>query len=229
MMDSSLLLAASQHGAVTALSMRADEGAFDVDGFITELVGYMGATPSVPEEAESHQDSSPLDWEKIGWKAMARSRHAPAMDFMFGPLDIQQVVRSKKRTKKTAKTLDEQVTPQRIEEKDIQRSENETLENVKAIKDILMESVTDEKGVNLFRFIVNPDDFAQSVENLFHLSFLVMRGECTVQVSEDGEPLICGWRHIPELFFTIDNESQIYVMLPPTGIMRKIWAGSMSS
>jgi hypothetical protein len=44
--------------------------------------------------------------------------------------------------------------------------------------------------VNLFRFIINPDDFAQSVENMFHLSFLIRDGECAMEI-EDGEPVVC--------------------------------------
>jgi hypothetical protein len=45
--------------------------------------------------------------------------------------------------------------------------------------------------VNLFRFIINPNDFAQSVENLFYLSFLIRDGECALEIEENGEPVIC--------------------------------------
>jgi non-structural maintenance of chromosomes element 4 len=45
--------------------------------------------------------------------------------------------------------------------------------------------------VNLFRFVINPSDFAQSVENMFYLSFLIRDGECALEIEEDGEPVIC--------------------------------------
>jgi len=45
--------------------------------------------------------------------------------------------------------------------------------------------------VNLFRFVINPNDFAQSVENLFYLSFLIRDGECALEMEEDGEPVVC--------------------------------------
>ena len=45
--------------------------------------------------------------------------------------------------------------------------------------------------INLFRFIVNPNDFAQSVENLFHLSFLIRDGKVALETSAEGEPEIC--------------------------------------
>lgn len=45
--------------------------------------------------------------------------------------------------------------------------------------------------VNLFRFVINPNDFAQSVENLFYLSFLIRDGECALEIEDDGEPVVC--------------------------------------
>jgi non-structural maintenance of chromosomes element 4 len=45
-------------------------------------------------------------------------------------------------------------------------------------------------NINLFRFIVNPKDFGQSVENMFYLSFLIRDGRCALTI-ETGEPIIC--------------------------------------
>ncbi|KAG2124015.1 Nse4 C-terminal-domain-containing protein [Suillus clintonianus] len=45
-------------------------------------------------------------------------------------------------------------------------------------------------SVNLFRFVINPKDFAQSVENLFCLSFLFRDGLCALWVDSRGEPVI---------------------------------------
>ena len=50
--------------------------------------------------------------------------------------------------------------------------------------------------MNLFRFITNPNDFAQSVENLFYLSFLIRDGECALEIEEDGEPVICTFQSV---------------------------------
>ncbi|KAL4251507.1 Non-structural maintenance of chromosomes element 4 [Abortiporus biennis] len=40
------------------------------------------------------------------------------------------------------------------------------------------------------KFFVDPDDFGQSVENLFHLSFLIRDGKCALVTNEDEEPEI---------------------------------------
>lgn len=54
------------------------------------------------------------------------------------------------------------------------------------IKDILEAT----GPINLFQFIVNPHDFAQSVENLFYVSFLIRDGECAFEITEEGDPMI---------------------------------------
>jgi len=46
--------------------------------------------------------------------------------------------------------------------------------------------------INMFAFIINPNDFGQSVENLFYLSFLIRDGTCAMELSEETlEPMIC--------------------------------------
>ena len=48
-----------------------------------------------------------------------------------------------------------------------------------------------EGAVNIFKFVINPHDFGQSVENLFYLSFLIRDGKCAFYTDEDtGEPVI---------------------------------------
>ncbi|KZV63817.1 hypothetical protein PENSPDRAFT_757693 [Peniophora sp. CONT] len=187
-LDSSFLLAASNMGAAKARAMKAGGGAFDVDDFVAKLLSYMGGGGAV----EDTQDAAPLDWEKIGRKGMAKSRRAPAMDFMLGPLQVEQKKRVMKQRARLEKNKADEVKPQEIKEDDIQRSENETTKNVIMIKNLLEDKAGEQESgkINLFRFILNPNDFAQSVENMFHLSFLIRDGECALDIEDDGEPMI---------------------------------------
>ncbi|KAJ2916752.1 hypothetical protein MD484_g3670, partial [Candolleomyces efflorescens] len=192
-LDSTFLLIASNVGAQKARAMKSGSGTFDVDDFISQLVTYMGGGKRVADEnIERHLNGddavdTPLDWAKIGRKAMAKSRRVPAMGFMRGPLSFEQKKRVIAKRSKQEKSNEEARRPQELKEEDIQRSENETVKNVAQIEELLSE----EPGqINLFKFIINPNDFAQSVENIFYLSFLIRDGKVALETLDDGQPVI---------------------------------------
>lgn len=89
--DSNLLLQISQIGAAKARAMKSSTGAFDTDDFIARLVTFMGgrkhASPTGDDDDDEDGESqfegdAPLDWERIGRRALAKSRRVPALDFM---------------------------------------------------------------------------------------------------------------------------------------------------
>lgn len=45
--------------------------------------------------------------------------------------------------------------------------------------------------INYFRFVINPNSFEQSVENIFYFAFLIKEGTAAWEIAENGEPLIC--------------------------------------
>jgi len=196
--------------AAKARAMKAGAGAFDIDDFVSKLITFMGGRrggggggagpkdrdrPSQADadydedvdDEEDDEDDEPLDWERIGRKALAKSRRIPVMDFMLGPLAVEQKKRAVGKRARFEKNKEDERKPQELREEDIARSENETTKNVIDIRNLLVEQ---NGPVNLFRFVINPNDFAQSVENLFYLSFLIRDGECALEIEEDGEPVI---------------------------------------
>lgn len=193
-LDSAFLLAATQMGAAKARAMKSGAGAFDVDDFVARLITFMGGRKGVamPDDSDSdvveeHYDDTPLDWDRIGRRAIAKSHRVPVMDFMLGPLSIEQKKRAVAKRAKLEKDKRDMKKPQEITEDDITRSENETTKNVAALEKILTQQ---EGAINLFRFIVNPNDFGQSVENMFYLSFLIRDGKVALDISEEGEPIV---------------------------------------
>ncbi|KAL4788685.1 Nse4 C-terminal-domain-containing protein [Aspergillus varians] len=63
--------------------------------------------------------------------------------------------------------------------------EEPTTEQIQAV--MAKHHISDDAGVSLFQFCINPNSFGQSVENLFYLSFLVRDG--TVGISTDSRGL----------------------------------------
>ncbi|KAK2463185.1 hypothetical protein APHAL10511_004840 [Amanita phalloides] len=191
-LDSSLLLKASSMGAQKARAMKSGSGDFDVDEFVSKLITYLGGRRTLedqdPDNSDVEQDGdAPLDWERIGRKALANSHRAPALSFMFGPLSLEQKKRIIGKRAKLEKNKEDEKKPQELNEEDISRSQNETTKNVLALESILEK---EDGPINLFKLIVNPKDFAQSVENLFYLSFLIRDGKVALETNKNGEPIV---------------------------------------
>lgn len=86
-LDSAFLVTASSLGAAKARQMRSDTGGFDIDDLIAKLVTFMGGRKfdqeNIDEDEEIEDDNdNMLNWEKIGIRALAKSRRVPTMDFM---------------------------------------------------------------------------------------------------------------------------------------------------
>lgn len=87
-LDSQFLLMASSIGAQKARAMKSGSGSFDVDDFVSKLVSFMGGHKQLEESSadsdvgEVEDTDTPLDWDRIGRKALAKSRRVPVMGFM---------------------------------------------------------------------------------------------------------------------------------------------------
>ena len=83
--------------------------------------------------------------------------------------------------------------------------------------------------MNIFKFVINPHDFGQSVENLFYLSFLIRDGKCAFYTDEDtGEPVIRE-PHVLSLCPTRLNFVQCYVSSQRKTTMQTGWRSTSSS
>ncbi|KIM69113.1 hypothetical protein SCLCIDRAFT_1208540 [Scleroderma citrinum Foug A] len=189
-LDSSVLRNLSSISAQKARGMKLGSAAFDLDDFVAKLITFMGGSQCFEDNEDDSEmeveEDRVLDWDKIGRKALAKSRRVPVTGYMLGPLLIEQKKRVLVKRQKQEKVQEEERRPQEIKEEDIKRSDNETTKNVLIIKDILEST----GPINLFEFIVNPNDFAQSVENLFYVSFLIRDGECAFEITDEGDPMI---------------------------------------
>ncbi|KAK4492421.1 hypothetical protein RD792_003226 [Penstemon davidsonii] len=113
---------------------------------------------------------------------------------MTGPMEIalkpRKLVTRGKRLKPTPSTQPEELkkTSERVTDTNI---------NIYAMFEILKKKKKDEVNVKLESLILNRDSFAQTVENLFALSFLVKDGRVAINVDENGSHLVEALRNGP--------------------------------
>ena len=50
----------------------------------------------------------------------------------------------------------------------------------------IIKALEQESGVNFFELVINPDDYGQTVENVFYASFLIKDGQVAIHVDDDG-------------------------------------------
>lgn len=101
----------------------------------------------------------------------------------LGPLSMERKERKKparqvRASQANQPSIEEQEEVEQLEGSEMaQAGEKATAKQIKKTMAALQEATeTDENGdaigMNLFKFFIHPTDFAQSVENLFYLSFL---------------------------------------------------------
>ncbi|EGU12119.1 WD-repeat-containing protein [Rhodotorula toruloides ATCC 204091] len=203
-LDSHVLIATSEAGALKARQLKIDADAFDTDEFIPRLVKFMGGQANARDArrkrtrgkraAESDEDEldddevefdRPMKWIKVGRVLAAQSRRPAPLDFMYGPLAIE-VKEKKARTQRAKNQIDEaeKMRPEELQADDVAKNENETGKVTAKIAKRLQE-VAGDRGIPFLEFIINPHSFAQSVENAFFFSFLVREQKAAIEVDED--------------------------------------------
>lgn len=132
----------------------------------------------------------------------------------YGPLELEQKKRKASQRQRIVIDESQRKAPTQLEQGDIQQGNNATGSNIthvgrhlkyaepvlnphghgSQISKLLDSFGTD--GVNLFKFIVNPHSYGQTIENLFYLSFLFNEGRAALEVHDDDgvelpHPIIC--------------------------------------
>ncbi|KAI8586561.1 Nse4 C-terminal-domain-containing protein [Geranomyces variabilis] len=177
-LDSKLLIVASDIGVQKAHRMRLDGGSFAIDDWIGKLTVKMNGQ----EGEEGDDEGANLDWHALGKLATRCLSRVPTIDFMLGPLAIEPKQRTQnRRVEKLVKNKEDLQKPQQLKEGDFEKQQNETTELVMEIARCLYRV----GRIPFFKFIINPESFGQTVENLFYLSFLIRDGK--VQINEDDE------------------------------------------
>jgi len=187
-LDSQFLLASAEIGAKQAESIKLSGENFDTEDWINKLLTVMGGRQDINIKQENNEtvNLNLLKWETIGIRVEPFFDKVPKIDNMIGPLSTEQ--KEKKTIVKHARENKNSVNlkkPQELRKEDIKEQENETTKNVVQICEIL-----DRVGkINLFEFIINPESYSQTVENIFYLSFLIRDGKAILD-EEDGELVI---------------------------------------
>ncbi|KAK1409881.1 hypothetical protein QVD17_36410 [Tagetes erecta] len=123
-----------------------------------------------------------IRWKDIGLQVCPLFMIGRGSSCMFGPMKLEIKPRKVSATRKRRRSLkEEKVKPEELESM-ISKEKTETERIIAAMFDILKIN----KNVRLENLVLNRKSFAQTVENLFALSFLVKDGRVVIVVDDNG-------------------------------------------
>ncbi|XP_068340192.1 non-structural maintenance of chromosomes element 4 homolog A-like [Pyrus communis] len=135
-------------------------------------------------EKRSQSGSSSVSWKDIGRAVSHVYQKPPQCCTMIGPMSLEVKQRkSYVRAKRMKPT--ENDTPEELHDA-VEEEQPETVKNVSAMFNILRKK----RRVRFENLVLNGNSFAQTVENIFALSFLVKDGRAELKLNEEGHHLV---------------------------------------
>ena len=95
-----------------------------------------------------------------------------------------------------------------MKEGDIEQKGNATFDMVKLVGNLLRQH----SPINLFEFVVHPESFGQTIENIFYLSFVIRNAMARIEEDENGLPVVTWVPEVPEDEMTGENKQTVLEM-----------------
>ncbi|XP_039191700.1 non-structural maintenance of chromosomes element 4 homolog A isoform X1 [Crotalus tigris] len=198
-LDAQFLVLASNLGKEKASQLHSDMTVFDPSAFAEDLLSLMGLNRLETEESDSEEEQVASGflphnaWHKLGEEAKKYFRRAPVFHFMLGtftpdpPVERPRVERQRKK----ATSDGNRVMPAQL--KKMEESHQEATEKeVERILGFLQAYYAEEPDtpISFLEFVTDPNSFARTVENMFHVSFLIRDGLARIKLDQDKLPVI---------------------------------------
>lgn len=206
-LDTKTLASMSEMGARMAKKMKLNQDAFDTHEFMTRLARWLGgeATPlrgrrGAGAQADDDSDSEDEDaergggihgwrWEELGRLASGFSKRAVTMDFLLGPLETVPRTRTAARTRVVEGPPAERTAPRALGQQDLQSTEGrESTSQILKVAQLLGKQGP--QGICLFKFAIDPDSYVNTIENFFHVSFLIKENKASLKTDPDGNAVL---------------------------------------
>ncbi|KAM6306232.1 non-structural maintenance of chromosomes element 4 homolog A [Aegotheles albertisi] len=198
-LDAQFLVLASNLGKEKANELHSEMTAFDSLGFADDLLTFMGINRTEVEENDSDAESisggylPDNAWHKLGEETEKYFRRAPSFHYMLGSFNSDPPVPRQRieRQRKAAGGEEKRAMPDQL--KKMEESHQEATEKeVERILGLLQTHFKNDPDtpISFFDLVIDPNSFARTVENIFHVSFIIRDGFARLKLDEDKLPVI---------------------------------------
>ncbi|XP_067858374.1 non-structural maintenance of chromosomes element 4 homolog A [Heptranchias perlo] len=196
-LDAQFLVLATNLGQEKANQLHTDMMVFDPSVFAEELLTFMGLNRLETEGSDDDEESAgwlPKDaWTKLGNETEKYFKRAQAFHYMLGsfksepPAPRQRIERQKRVPTKEER----RIMPTQLKKMDESHQEA-TEKEVERILGLLQGyfKADPETPINFFDFVIDPHSYSRTVENIFHVSFIVRDGFAAIGLDQDKLPII---------------------------------------
>lgn len=196
-LDAQLLVVAADLGKEKASQLFAEGASFDPVAFAEHLLSFMGLNRlenGEDEEQDGEDGYLPEDaWDRVARRAECCFRTAPTFHYMMGsfhaepPPPKQRIERQRKAANKEAK----RIMPTQLKKMD-QSHQEATEKEVERILSFLNNYYQEDPTtpISYYEFVIDPSSFSRTVENMFHVSFLIRDGLARMYLDDDKLPCI---------------------------------------
>ncbi|KAK1164716.1 hypothetical protein AOXY_G15092 [Acipenser oxyrinchus oxyrinchus] len=226
-LDAQFLVIATNLGKEKASQLHSDITVFDPVTFAEFLLSFMGLNRL---EGDDDDDDGagflPRDaWHRLGREAEQCFKKSPSFHYMLGsfepdpPAPRQRIERQRKAPNKEER----RIMPTQL--KKMEESYQEATEKeVERILGFLQTYFKEDprNPISYFDFVIDPNSFARTVENIFHVSFLVRDGLAKIEMDRDKLPIIVPTDVNAETSGNTQGRNQCIVSISPKEWRRMI-------
>ncbi|XP_008591379.1 PREDICTED: non-structural maintenance of chromosomes element 4 homolog A [Galeopterus variegatus] len=198
-LDAHFLVLASDLGKEKAKQLRSDMNSFDMLRYVETLLTHMGVNPLEAEELIRDEDSSDFEfivydsWKISGKTAENTFNKTHTFHFLLGSIQGEVPVPKPRanRPKKVRMIEEQKAMPDQLEK--MEESHQEATEKeVERILGLLQTYFRDDPDtpMSFFDFVIDPNSFPRTVENIFHVSFIIRDGFARIRLDQDRLPVI---------------------------------------
>ncbi|XP_068545152.1 non-structural maintenance of chromosomes element 4 homolog A [Anas acuta] len=198
-LDAQFLVIASNLGKEKANELRSEMTTFESLTFAEDLLTFMGINRIEVDGNDSDTENVSAGylpsnaWHKLGEEAEKYFRRAPSFHYMLGSFKSDPPVPRQRieRQKKAAGGQEKRAMPAQL--KKMEESHQEATEKeVERILGLLQTHFRNDPSTPIFFFdlVIDPNSFARTVENIFHVSFIIRDGLARLKLDDDKLPVI---------------------------------------
>ena len=175
-LDATIFQKLSQYSKEQAAKLQTGIKDFNVGSFVDRLCVSM-------QSDDDDEGPTVLDLALLGRQIEKYFKSTPVIDFMLGKADSSDKKKTRRKTIDKSSQRQKQrrvVRPQQIKEEATGKTETD-----KEIERMYAALKRAGPTVEFYPFLVDPNNFNRSVENIFHVSFLIKEGRVEVDMQKE--------------------------------------------